>query len=65
MAEEVFVVRVDDQPLRKVRRKRLKSKQREYIWVQSNQRCYICKEPLEKNGQWHVEVQRVISVIVT
>ena len=56
MAKEDFVLRVDDQPLRKVRRKRLHPKQREYIWVQSNQRCYICKTPLEKSGDWHVEV---------
>ena len=40
---------------RRVQRKRLSPEEREFIWNQSNRRCYICTDKLPRLSGWHVE----------
>ena len=55
---EEVVLRVDgpdiDPPMR-VRRRRVSQKERDFIWLASGQRCYICKKDLPQRSAWHVE----------
>ena len=49
------VVRIDDKPPTRIRRRRRSPTEREYIWSKSGQKCYICKTPLALRGNWQIE----------
>ena len=38
----------NEEPPQKIQRKRMNPNQREFIWTQSGERCYICKTPLKR-----------------
>ena len=49
----------NEEPPQKIQRKRMNPKQREFIWTQSGERCYICKTPLERLSRY-LSVPKVI-----
>jgi hypothetical protein len=55
-------VRVDASVPRRVARRRMRPAERQYIWTQTDGRCYMCREFLPEKSGWHIEHVLAFSV---